>query len=172
MKVKSVFNLTFSIMIATMLFSGCGYKPMTEYSKKVFTDRVYVDVDVYLRDPENAVLVKDALNEAVISRFNSKLVRKNDATTRLKVKFERVTFSPIQYDVNGYAVFYRAKVTLNITYIVNGKKGNEKVVGFYDFPIEPNAVISDSKRFEAIRFGAQKAIDSFVSLMAMRGAVQ
>ena len=171
MRVKSIFNSTFGIMIATMIFSGCGYKPMTEYSKKVFTNRVYVDVDVYLRDPENAVLVKDALNEAVISRFNAQLTSKKDATTKLKVKFERVTFSPIQYDTNGYAVFYRAKVTLNISYIINSKKGREKVVGYYDFPIEPNAVISDSKRFEAIRFGAQKAIDSFVSLMAMRGAV-
>jgi len=159
------------IALSAIVLSGCGYKPMTEYSKKVFTDKVYVDVDVYLRDPENAVLVKDALNEAVISRFNSKLSLKNDATTQLKVKFERVTFSPVQYDSNGYAVFYRAKVTLNISYMISGKKGYEKVVGYYDFPIEPNAVISDSKRFEAIRFGAQKAIDSFVSLMAMRGAV-
>ena len=55
--------------------------------------------------------------------------------------------------------------------MVNGKKYNEKVVGYYDFPIEPNAVISDAKRFDAIRFGAQKAIDSFVSIMAMRGAI-
>jgi len=187
MKVKSIFKFmknyltnfsfnikhsTFSIVVVVTLFFGCGYKPMTEYTKKVFTDKVYVDVDVYLRDPENAVLVKDALNEAVISRFNSKLVHKSDATTQLKVKFERVAFSPIQYDSNGYAVFYRAKVTLNINYIVNGKKDNEKVVGYYDFPIEPNAVISDSKRFEAIRFGAQKALDSFVSLVAMKGAVQ
>jgi len=172
MRVKRIFSSTFGMVIVSMIFFGCGYKPMTEYSKKVFTDKVYVDVDVYLRDPENAVLAKDALNEAVISRFNSKLVRKNSATTKLKVKFERVTFNPIQYDSNGYAVFYRAKVTLSISYIINDKKGNEKIVGFYDFPIEPNAVISDSKRFEAIRFGAQKAIDSFVSLMAMKGAVQ
>ncbi|WOE70317.1 LPS assembly lipoprotein LptE [Hydrogenimonas thermophila] len=171
---KIPFNIqhsTFNIILFAIVLSGCGYKPMTEYTKKVFTDKVYVDVDVYLRDPENAVLVKDALNEAVISRFNAKLTSKKSATTQLKVKFERVSFSPIQYDSNGYAIFYRAKVTLNISYIVNGKKGFEKVVGYYDFPIEPNAVISDAKRFEAIRFGAEKAIDSFVSLMSMRGAV-
>lgn len=170
--ISSVIHYPLSIIaLSTILISGCGYKPMTEYTKNIFTDKVYVDVDIYLRDPENAVLVKDALNEAVISRFNAKLTSKKDATTQLKVKFERVSFSPIQYDSNGYAIFYRAKVTLNISYIVNGKKGFEKVVGYYDFPIEPNAVISDAKRFEAIRFGAEKAIDSFVSLMSMRGAV-
>jgi len=169
---SSVIHYPLSIIaLSTILLSGCGYKPMTQYTKNLFTDKVYVDVDVYLRDPENAVLVKDALNEAVISRFNAKLTSKKDATTQLKVKFGRVTFSPIQYDSNGYAVFYRAKVTLDISYMVNGKKGHEKVVGYYDFPIDPNAVISDAKRFEAIRFGAQKAIDSFVSLMAMRGTV-
>jgi len=155
-----------------MVLSGCGYKPMTEYSRKVFTDKVYVDVDVYLRDPENAVLVKDALNEAVVSRFGGKIVSKSDATTKLRVKFDRVNFSPIQYDSNGYAIFYRAKVTLNIFYNSNGQKGQERVTGYYDFPIEPNAVISDSKRFEAIRFGAQKALDSFVSRIAMRGEAQ
>jgi len=172
---KIQFNIqhsTFNILLSLMVLSGCGYKPMTEYTKKVFTDRVYVDVDVYLRDPENAVLVKDALNEAVVSRFNSKLVHKSDATTQLKVKFERVTFNPIQYDSNGYAIFYRAKVTLKISYDSNGNKGQERVTGYYDFPIEPNAVISDSKRFESIRFGAQKALDSFVSRIAMRGAVE
>ena len=160
------------IVLSLIVLYGCGYKPMTEYTKNVFTDRVYVDVDIYLRDPENALLVKDALNEAVVSRFNSKLVKKSDATTRLKVKFEHVTFSPIQYDSNGYAIFYRAKVTLNISYDSNGNKGQERVAGYYDFPIEPNAVISDSKRFESIRFGAQKALDSFISRIAMRGAVE
>jgi len=165
-------NIRYLILIfAIAFFYGCGYKPMTEYTKKVFTDKVYVDVDVYLRDPENAVLVKDALNEVIISRFNAKLTSKKTATTQLKIKFERVTFSPIQYDSNGYAVFYRAKVTLNINYKVKNRKGTERVVGYYDFPIEPNAVISDSKRFEAIRFGAEKAVDSFISLVAARGVL-
>ncbi len=163
----SILNSQFSIF----LLSGCGYKPMSEYTKKVFTDKIYVDVNVYLRDPENAVLVKDALNEAVISRFNAKLTSKKSATTQLKVKFGRVAFTPIQYDSNGYAIFYRAKVSLNISYKIDDKRGQERVEGYYDFPIEPNAVISDAKRFDAIRFGAQKAIDSFVSIMAMRGAI-
>ena len=171
---KIPFNIQYSIfniVLFAMVLFGCGYKPMTEYSKKIFTDRVYVDVDVYLRDPENAVLVKDALNEAIISRFDTKLTSKKDATTQLRVKFKRVTFNPIQYDSNGYAIFYRAKVMLNIDYMINNKKGYEMVEGYYDFPIEPNAVISDSKRFEAIRFGAKKAIDSFISLMAVKGAL-
>jgi len=164
-------NIRYLILVFAIILSSCGYKPITEYTKKVFTNKIYVDVDVYLRDPENAVLVKDALNEAVISRFSAKLVSKENATTKLKVKFRRVVFSPIQYDSNGYAVFYRVKVTLDISYIVNDEKGAQKAVGYYDFPIEPSAVISDSKRFGAIRFGAEKAIDSFISQMAVRGVL-
>ena len=108
--------------LVLLFIVGCGYTPASKQARKVVGSRLFVEVTVSLEDPENAVLVKDALNEAVISRFNSKLVHKSDATTQLKVKFERVAFSPIQYDSNGYAVFYRAKVTLNISYMVNGKK--------------------------------------------------
>lgn len=155
--------------ISFFIFSGCGYKPMTAYTKRVFTDKVYTEVEVYLRDPENAVLVKDAMNEAVVSRFGAKITKKEDATTRLWIRFKSVSFSPIQYDANGYAVYYRANVNLTVRYESPKKKGSESVLGFYDFPIEPNAVISDAKRFEAIRFGAQKALDAFISRMAMRG---
>ncbi len=142
---------------------------MTAYTENVFTDKIYTEVEVYLRDPENAVLVKDAMNEAIVSRFDAKIVKKSEATTRLWIRFKNVSFSPIQYDANGYAVYYRARVNLNVRYVSPKKSGSESVSGFYDFPIEPNAVISDAKRFEAIRFGAQKALDSFISRMAMRG---
>jgi hypothetical protein len=42
--------------------------------------------------------------------------------------------------------------------------------GMYDFAIEPNAIISDQARFEAIRQGAQKGIDAFVAQVAAQGA--
>ncbi|MCF6201170.1 MAG: LPS assembly lipoprotein LptE, partial [Hydrogenimonas sp.] len=150
--------------IGLILFSvGCGYKPMTAYTKKLFTDKIYTEVEVYLRDPENAVLVKDAMNEAIVSRFGAKIAKKEDATTHLWIRFKSVRFSPIQYDANGYAVYYRANVNLSVRYSSPKSSGSESVSGFYDFPIEPNAVISDAKRFEAIRFGAQKALDEFIS---------
>jgi len=161
--------LLVTVALLLPLFAGCGYKPMTAYTEKIFTDRVYTEVEVYLRDPENAVLVKDAMNEAVVSRFGAKIAKKEDATTHLWIRFKSVSFSPIQYDANGYAVYYRANVNLSVRYVSPKKSGTESVFGFYDFPIEPNAVISDAKRFEAIRFGAQKALDAFISRMAMRG---
>ncbi|WP_456403893.1 LPS assembly lipoprotein LptE [Hydrogenimonas sp.] len=166
---RRIGHISLLLMLLSIAMGGCGYKPMTTYTKNLFTDKIYTEVEVYLRDPENAVLVKDAMNEAIVSRFGAKIAKKEEATTRLWIRFNSVSFSPIQYDANGYAVYYRANVNLKVRYVSPKKSGSESVSGFYDFPIEPNAVISDAKRFEAIRFGAQKALDAFISRMAMRG---
>jgi len=159
----------FTFCLLPFAFTGCGYKPATAYTQKVLSDQIYTEVEVYLRDPENAVLVKDALNAAVVSRFGAQVATKKNATTILHVKFNSVSFQPIQYDVNGYAIYYRAKVSLKIAYRSPTAKGTEIVSGFYDFPIEPRAIISDSLRFQAIKEGSAKALDAFVSRMAQRG---
>jgi len=46
----------------------------------------------------------------------------------------------------------------------------EKAKGNYDFAIEPNAVITDQERFDAINFSAQKAINSFIAQIAAEGS--
>ena len=158
------------LSLLAFVSAGCGYRPATTYARKVFTDRIYTDVEVYLRDPENAVLVKDALNEAIVSRFGARIADKKKATTILHVKFGNVAFTPIQYDVNGYAIYYRAKVTLTIRYATPDSTGTETVTGFYDFPIEPKAIISDALRFQAIKNGSAKALDAFISRIMLRGA--
>ncbi len=159
------------IVTAFFLLAGCGYKPATTYTKKVLSGKVYTDIKIYLRDPENAVLVKDALNEAIVSRFGARVVSKQEATSILHVKFDRVSFRPIQYDQNGYAVYYRAVVVLNIDYTTPTAKGHKKVSGIYDFPIEPQAIISDALRFQAIKNGSAKALDAFISYMTQQGAL-
>ncbi|WP_456450609.1 LPS assembly lipoprotein LptE [Hydrogenimonas sp.] len=162
--------LAFCILHSSLfIFTGCGYKPATTYTKKVLSDKIYTEVEIYLRDPENAVLVKDALNEAIVSRFGAQVADKKKATTILHVKFNNVSFRPIQYDINGYAIYYRANVTLQISYRSPTGKGTETVSGFYDFPIEPRAIISDALRFQAIKEGSGKALDAFVSRIAQRG---
>ena len=159
----------FTFYLLPFTFSGCGYKPATTFTKKVFSDKIYTDIEVYLRDPENAVLVKDALNEAIVSRFGARVADKDKATTILHVKFNNVSFTPIQYDVNGYAIYYRAKVSLQIRYRSPKESGTETVTGFYDFPMQPRAIISDALRFQAIKEGSGKALDAFVSRITLRG---
>ncbi|WP_300364668.1 LPS assembly lipoprotein LptE [Hydrogenimonas sp.] len=159
----------FALHSSLFTLAGCGYKPTTAYTQKVLSGKIYTDVEVYLRDPENAVLVKDALNEAIVSRFGANIADKDDATTVLHVKFNNVDFTPIQYDTNGYAIYYRAKVSLEIRYDSPVDSGTETVSGFYDFPIQPRAIISDALRFQAIKKGSGKALDAFVSRITLRG---
>ena len=152
-----------------LLLAGCGYKSASSYTKQALGDRVYTKVEIYLRDPQNAVLIKDAINKAVLSRFYSRLAPKEMADSIIVAKVKRVSFSPLEYDKNGYVVFYRTKVY--ITFLV--KRGNKKesiqTLGIYDFPIEPNSVITDTKRYTAIKEGANKALDQFISRLALLG---
>ncbi len=167
---RRVFLLFPSAFILVYLITGCGYKPTSVYTKKVLGEKIYSQVEVYLRDPENSVLIKDALNEAIVNRFKGSLVPKQYADSELIVSLRRVSFRPLQYDKNGYVIYYRAIASLKIVY--KSKKGETKILtvsGNYDFPIEPNSVISDTKRFEAIRESSKKALDKFISQISIIG---
>ena len=161
----------FLVLIA-LLFSSCGYKPTNIYTKKVLGDSIYVDVAISRVDPQNSVLITDAINQAVITKFRSKLVSKERATTKMYVSLNSVSFKPIQYDNNGYVIAYKTLVSLNTRYI--DRSGKQRVIsssGDYDFSIEANSVISDNKRFDAIKFGALKAIDELISKISVRGVI-
>lgn len=158
------------LIFITLFFLGCGYKPASVYTKNVLGKKIYTQVIVYLRDPENAVLIKDAINEAVVSRFKGSLVPKKYADSQIIISLQSVNFIPLEYDKDGYIIYYRAITSLKIAYkSKNGKTRNIYVSGNYDFPIEPNSVISDTKRFEAIKESSKKALDKFISEIAILG---
>ncbi len=153
------------------LLTGCGYRPSSEYTKRVLGDKIYTKVYIDIKDPENSVLIKDAINEAIISKFRSKIVDNiQEANSSFYIKFKSKSFTPVAYDKNGYVVAYKTKVSLNISFVgKNGQKNSFNVSGTYNFPIEANSVISDTKRFEAIKFASYKAISEFVSKVAVSG---
>ncbi len=166
-------NRALSILFIFVFLVGCGYKPSSIYTKQVLGNKIYAEVLIDVNDPENSVLIKDAVNEAIVTQFKSQIIdRKDEANTELYIKFNSIKFTPIAYDSNGYVISYKAEVVLNIVYIDKfGKKGSLDVNGTYDFPIEANSVISDTKRFEAIKFASYKAITEFVSKMAIKGMI-
>jgi hypothetical protein len=156
--------------LLVLLFSSCGYKPTAIYTKNVLGDKIYADVEISLQDPENSILIKDAINEAIINKFHSKLVSKNEASSKLDIKLSSVKFQPIDYDSNGYVIAYKTLVKLKTTYSdKSSKKSTISTTGDYDFNIQSLSVISDSKRFNAIKEASQKAIDAFISKISIRG---
>jgi len=164
----------FLILLVIFLFTSCGYKPSIDYAKKAIDGLVYVEVKFSNKNPKNTVLIKDAMNELVISKFGRELIQnKNIADTIIKLKLKSYSLSQISFDKDGYIKLYRAKVNIKTTY---SKLKNSKIVltksfstsGFYDFSIDDDvSQITDAKIYEAIKESASKALNEIISKIAI-----
>jgi hypothetical protein len=155
-----------------LLLTACGYRPASNYSKKMIGQRVYTQVEVSLSDPENAVLIKDALNRALYRRLKSHASSKKEADSSIKVIYKSIKFIPLQYDRNGYVVHYQAHITLGFTFEKGDERESRLIVGRYEFPIRPSAIISNDLRFKAIEQGSIKALDEFISYLSVKGLLK
>lgn len=151
---------------------GCGYKPSAKYARKAIGEKISTEVIISLPDPENTVLIKDALDLAIIQVFHASIANKKDASSHLTISLGEVTYFPTQYDADGYIVSYRTTIRLLINKTANITSKNYSAIGTYDFSIAPNSIITDRQRFDAIKFSAIKAIESFVGQVAAEGAIK
>lgn len=151
---------------------GCGYIPSAKYARAVLGDTISTSVIISKTDPENSVIVKDAVDRAIIEVFHGSLRSKKIANTHLTLQISSPSYSPLQYDVNGYIVSYRATITLSITRESRGITKHYSSKGTYDFSVEPNAVLTDKQRFDAIKYSSIKAISAFVAQVSAEGSQQ
>lgn len=158
------------MFLVPLLLAGCGYTSAAHYAKNVVGERVSTEVVISMEDPQNTVLIKDAVDRAVITRFHTTLVPKAESQTHLKIAIESVNFIPLRYDVNGYIITYRTEVALKIDRTRGETSVPYRTHGYYDFIIEPNAIITDQARYEAIAQGAEKGIDAFIAQIAAEGS--
>ena len=159
-------------LLITLLLLGCGYRPSSHFTPKTIGQKVYTEVDISLSDPENAVLLKDALHKALYSRLKSRVTTKREADSMIKVTYQSLRFIPLQYDKNGYVVYYQANISLRFQFIKGDKKEERVIIGRYEFPIRPSAIISTSLRFQAIEKGSLRALDEFISYLESKGALK
>lgn len=159
-------------LLLTVILAGCGYAPASHYAKNVVGESVSTEVVISMEDPQNTVIIKDAVDTAIITKFRTALVGKNSSQTHLKFTITSVGFSPLRYDTNGYVITYRTTVSMGVVRTSEKSGKNYNTSGVYDFDIEPNAIISDQARFEAIRQSAQKAIDNFIAQIAAEGSIR
>lgn len=153
-----------------LLLLGCGYKPVTKISQSVLGNKVYAYVTMSVYDPKNTVIIQDAVKEAIVSRFGDSMVPKSVAKSTLHASIKSVSFVPTIYDKNGYVISYKTRVVLTIvTTFSNGVVKTYNAQGEYDFPIQANSVISDTKRFEAIRRSSLSALDEYIAFIAVKG---
>jgi len=157
-------------IVLIVALSGCGYKPSSKYARNVVGERVSTSVIISAQDPENTVIIKDAVDSAIIEIFHTYLTSKRYADTSLTFKISEPSYTPIQYNQDGFVIAYRAKIRLKVKRETKKSIKDYTAVGTYDFSVVPNAVITDQERFEAIRNSAQKAISSFIAQVSAEGS--
>ena len=158
------------LLLVLSQFVACGYKPSSKYARNVVGEKVSTSVIISAQDPENTVLIKDAVDAAIIKIFHASLVDRKYSQTHLSLSINEPSYTPIQYDRNGYIISYRATIVLGIIRESKGMKKSYRTSGTYDFSVVPNAVLTDQERFDAIRFGSVKAIASFIAEVSAEGS--
>ena len=165
----SISKFILSVMIVLGI-SACGYSPSAKNARTVMGDKISTNVVISLQDPQNTVIIKDAVDSAIIEVFHASLTSRNYSDTHLSLSISPPSYSPIQYNNDGYVIAYRTTITLAIIRETSGVKKSYSTKGTYDFSIVPNAVITDQERFDAIRFSASKAISAFVAQVSAEGS--
>ncbi|MBN2815571.1 MAG: hypothetical protein JXQ67_02745 [Campylobacterales bacterium] len=158
------------LLSSLIFFSACGYKPSSKYARSVVGEKVSTSIVISSQDPENTVVIKDAVDSAIIEVFHASLVDKSYADTNLLFSISPPTYTPVQYDNNGFIIGYRATIMMRVERTTKESKRNYNSRGTYDFAVDPNAVITDQDRFNAIKFSATKAIASFIAQVSAEGS--
>lgn len=170
MKQFSYLKRVLLLFLILVVVSGCGYSPSAKFSRNTLGEKISTSVIISAEDPQNTVVIKDAVDRAIIEVFQASLVSKELSDTHLVLKMGKPTYSPIVYDENGFVIGYRMSVVLNILKNSDGLSKNYNTKGFYDFSVAPNAIVTDQDRFDAIGFAAQRAIQSFIAQVSAEGA--
>ncbi len=159
-----------SILFLLFLLSSCGYKPSAKYARQVTGDSISTNVLISAQDPENTVLIKDAVDSAIIQIFHASLTSRAMAKTHLDISLSQPSYTPIQYNSDGYVVAFRATTTLTIRRESQESTKMYTAAGSYDFSVVANSILTDQERFDAIKFSSIKAITSFVAQVSAEGA--
>ncbi len=165
---KKLLQLLLSSVLLLQL-SGCGYKPSAKFAREVVGQRISTTVVISSEDPENTVLVKDAVDKAIITVFHASLSDKEHADTNLVLSIGTPSYAPIEYNDNGFIISFRATIILSIMRETKDIKKRYTTRGTYDFSVVPNAVLTDQERFDAIKFSSLKAIQSFIAVVSTEG---
>lgn len=170
MKPLSYLKRISALIFILVFINACGYRPSAKFARNTLGEKISTSVVISSQDPQNTVVIKDAVDKAVIKVFQASLVDKSISDTHLVLNISSPSYQPIVYDQNGYVTGYRMSVVLNIVKYTNKVSKTYMTKGFHDFSVAPNAIVTDQDRFEAIDFAAQRAIRSFIAQVSAEGA--
>jgi len=159
----------FLITLTVLVFTACGYKPSAHYIKNIFSDSVYVEVEVDAIEPENAPFIKDEMNRLVYQRFGGRVVSKAEATSEIHVSYRGSSYFPLAYE-EGYVTRYR--VTIRVAFTMKTKDGavlTKRIATRVESDIQASSLTSSALRVEALRQGLAKALDEFLAYVTAKG---
>ncbi|WP_291949504.1 LPS assembly lipoprotein LptE [Campylobacter sp.] len=149
---------------------SCGYIPSSHMAGVVLGENVFLKINISKQDPQNSVFITDVLREAMLNKLGRSITNENSADSIIIVTMKDLKYTPMIYDKNGYVVNYKAELFLEFKLrYQNGKEEIINTKGSYYFDINPNSIISDQARFEAIKNASSQAFDEFISIVAIRG---
>lgn len=173
------------ILIA-LVFASCAYTPTKNQYRDIFTEAIFVDIDISNKQLENFIFLKDEIILSLRTKFDIQVVNKSKNVKTLSLKFLNISHNPIEYDNEGHIIRYSTSVVLKSTYVHNGKKitrttkgtsqykHNESVIdgaGSKKYEIAKEASLIyfkddnglDSKKVEAIKDASLIAFKKFIS---------
>ena len=161
----------FGLFLALLLLSACGYKPLAHNAQKTLGDKIYIEVKIDPRHPQNSVTLKDELSRSIFERLHADIVDKDDATSTIEVLLRNVNFSSLAENRTGFATFFRCEVVVEFKYfnLLTQRTRIFNKTGFYNFALNDTSIITDSVRLEAINRAVLQALDGFISQVGIDG---
>ena len=148
-----------------ILIVGCGYRPTIDFAKDKYSNKKgFIEVNIDYDNANNSVYLKDALIEFAVNKLNLILVEdKNKAQIKIFGKINSISQTQLQSDTSGFGKIYRENVSLFIK--INDK--SYTLSSYFDFSIDPNSGVTESKKEEAIKNAIEKALNSLFSKVAI-----
>lgn len=155
----------FLFLVVCVFLAGCGYQPIAHQANKALGGKVFVEVKISLRDPQNSVELKDSVSRSIFERIHSRVVDKQEADSVVEVELQNVLFHTLAENKTGFATFYRCEVNVRFKY-TNRYTQSTRIFskkGYYNFSLGNSSNITDSIRMEAINEAVIQALDGFIS---------
>lgn len=155
----------FLFLVVCVFLAGCGYQPIAHQANKALGGKVFVEVKISLRDPQNSVELKDSVSRSIFERIHSRVVDKQEADSVVEVELQNALFHTLAENKTGFATFYRCEVNVRFKY-TNRYTQSTRIFskkGYYNFSLGNSSNITDSIRMEAINEAVIQALDGFIS---------
>ncbi len=159
--------MKFILSGVAVLLTACAYQPSSHVIKNLFSDSVYVEVEVDRAEPENAPFVKDEMHRIVYNRFKGHIAPKDQAESQIYIAYSGTYFQPLSY-TDGYVTRYRAYTHMRFRMITKDGEIKKNIDAIYEADIKDSALTSSALRIEAIKKGLEKGLDQFLAYVSAR----